>query len=43
MKTRLLLLFLCVTTIVFAQKKDPVIEGMIKEANENSQLEVLVL
>ncbi|WP_223034413.1 M20/M25/M40 family metallo-hydrolase [Hanstruepera marina] len=27
--------------IVFAQEKDPVIEGMIKEANENSQLERL--
>ncbi|MEP0263513.1 M20/M25/M40 family metallo-hydrolase [Dokdonia sp.] len=42
MKTKLLLLILCISTsILFAQKTDPVIEGMIKEANENSMLEVL--
>lgn len=42
MKTKLLLLFLYITSsIAFAQKADPVIEGMIKEANENSMLEVL--
>lgn len=42
MKTKLLLLLLCISSsILFAQKTDPVIEGMIKEANENSMLEVL--
>lgn len=42
MKTKLLILFLCITSsITFAQKTNPVIEGMIKEANENSMLEVL--
>lgn len=42
MKTKLLLLIFCISTsILFAQKTDPVIEGMIKEANENSMLEVL--
>lgn len=38
---RLLLLLLFCTTTLFAQEKDPVIEGMIKEANENSMLEPL--
>ncbi|WP_299681628.1 M20/M25/M40 family metallo-hydrolase [uncultured Dokdonia sp.] len=41
MKIKLLLLFLCISTITLAQKTDPIIEGMIKEANENSQLENL--
>ena len=33
-------LFICFTT-AFAQEKDPVIENIVKEANENSQLERL--
>ncbi|WP_299767119.1 M20/M25/M40 family metallo-hydrolase [uncultured Dokdonia sp.] len=41
MKTKLLLLFLYISAISFAQKTDPIIEDMIKEANENSQLENL--
>ena len=42
MKIKLLILFLCIgSSVLLAQKTDPVIEAMIKEANENSQLEVL--
>lgn len=42
MKIKALILFLfLVSSIVFAQKTDPVIEGMIKEATDNSQLEIL--
>ncbi|MDH7445531.1 M20/M25/M40 family metallo-hydrolase [Aquimarina sp. 2201CG14-23] len=43
MKTsyKLLAIALLISTIVFAQKKNPIIEGMIKEANENSKLESL--
>ena len=36
-----LLLILLVSGTLFAQDKDPIIEGIIKEANENSQLERL--
>ena len=41
--TLLFLLSLSITTCLFAQEneKDPVIENIIKEANENSQLELL--
>jgi len=42
MKIKLLILFLCIgSSLLIAQKTDPVIEGMIKEATENSQLEIL--
>ncbi len=42
MKIKLLILFLCIgSSVLLAQKTDPVIEAMIKEANENSQLEAL--
>ncbi|MFT5890511.1 MAG: carboxypeptidase Q [Dokdonia sp.] len=42
MKIKLLILFLCIgSSVLLAQKTDPIIEAMIKEANENSQLEVL--
>ena len=42
MKIKLLILFLCLgSSVLLAQKTDPVIEAMIKEANDNSQLEVL--
>ena len=37
----LLAIMLLVSGTLYAQDKDPVIEGMIKEANENSQLERL--
>lgn len=43
MKTtvRLFLILFLITTTLFAQKEDPIIEGIIKEANENSMLEPL--
>ncbi len=40
-KTQILLLFLLSSFMFTAQTKDPVIENIIKEANENSQLEKL--
>ena len=36
-----LLFFLLISSANYAQEKDPVIESIIKEANENSQLERL--
>jgi len=36
-----LLFFLFISSAIYAQEKDPVIESIIKEANENSQLERL--
>ncbi len=42
MKIKVLILFLFLgASVLFAQKTDPIIEGMIKEATDNSQLEVL--
>jgi len=39
--TRFFLLLFMIPSILIAQKADPVIENIIKEANENSQLEIL--
>ena len=44
MKRTILFLFTAVLLFnsgVYAQEKDPIIEGIIKEANDNSQLERL--